>query len=120
MFHIQIIGQIFLELCVRLETDSPQLTSHPNQPHVSCQQRPLLDLTEQSSIYLSGMLHLPQESYFIMVLAALFPLKTTSHTTINLKRLTGTLHDLFVCTLCQRVWRGIPKEGVFLHLTEQE
>lgn len=38
-----------------------------------------------------------------MALAALFPLKTTSRTTINLEFLTGPLHDLCVCTLRRRV-----------------
>lgn len=93
---------------------------YPHHPRASLQHRFLSDLSVECNIYLFGMMHIPRESYFIMLLTALFPLKTTSHTTINLEHLTGTLHDLFVCTLCHCVWWGIPKKGVFLHLTEQE
>lgn len=85
-------------------------------PPSSFQQRPWLDLGEECTIYLSGMLHLPQESYFIMALAALFPLKTTSRTTINLECLTGTLPDMCVCILCQCVCvcAGVfPRKGCF-------
>lgn len=53
-----------------------------------------------------------------MALAALFPLKTTSRTTINLECLTGSSVYMYSLSVC--VWRGIPKKGVFLHLTEQE
>lgn len=74
----------------------------------SLQQRPWSDLHGESTIYLS--LHPPQESYFIMALAALFPLKTTSRTTINSLCLTGTPHDPCVCASSKCVRGGYSQE----------
>ena len=101
---------------------------YSNDSQVSCvslkpssfQERCWSEPDSESTIYLSGPLHLPQESCFIIVLAALFPLKTTSRTTINLGRLAGALHDLYVCTLSVCVAGVFPRKEVFLQLAEQE
>lgn len=47
-------------------------------------------------------------------------LPVTHLSTQPVEHLPGTLNDLFVCTLCQWIWCGIPKKSEFLHLTEQE